>query len=297
MHAHNTSAGRTRGGVAYFCARACAAFSSSPSRRSSLTTAASASGLTPFWYQRHPTAGKCACARDEAAARQRSGWSLRRKACRCAERQARTRRTSQRPMMMDTVSRSRPVLRILLISNATGRSACASGVASVGRREHEPGGAAQVESEACQLGAPCLRGTPASILRRFERDSTRARARALPSGGRRGRCRRCKRREGGGGRGRSARHFFLAPSCAQGTLMQRARALSARTVERLARLPVRDAVHGAPPLLPPTSAPPTRRETPSRRGRAWRGGAGRNLRSDGAARGRGAGARDGRGDG
>ena len=157
--------------------------------------------------------------------------------------------------------------------------------------------AAQVESEACQLGAPCLRGTPASILRRFERDSTRARARALPSGGRRGRCRRCKRREGGGGRGRSARHFFLAPSCAQGALMQRARALSARTVERLARLPVRDAVHGAPPLLPPTSAPPTRRETPSRGGRAWRGGAGRNLRSDGAARGRGAGARDGRGDG
>ena len=102
---------------------------------------------------------------------------------------------------------------------------------------------------------------------------------------------------GGGGRGRSARHFFLAPSCAQGALMQRARALSARTVERLARLPVRDAVHGAPPLLPPTSAPPTRRETPSRGGRAWRGGAGRNLRSDGAARGRGAGARDGRGDG
>lgn len=102
---------------------------------------------------------------------------------------------------------------------------------------------------------------------------------------------------GGGGRGRSARHFFLAPSCAQGALMQRARALSARTVERLARLPVRDAVHGAPPLLPPTSAPPTRRETPSRGGRAWRGGAGRNLRSDGAARGHGAGARDGRGDG
>ena len=224
MHAHNTSAGRTRGGVAYFCARACAAFSSSPSRRSSLTTAASASGLTPFWYQRHPTAGKCACARDEAAARQRSGWSLRRKACRCAERQARTRRTSQRPMMMDTVSRSRPVLRILLISNATGRSACASGVASVGRREHEPGGAAQVESEACQLGAPCLRGTPASILRRFERDSTRARARALPSGGRRGRCRRCKRREGGGGEGTHRAPFL---SCAQ-LRARRAHAASSR---------------------------------------------------------------------